>query len=188
MNEPILTLNILPDEDMENPFDWIDQCGEIAHWHPHHRFGSKNEIKLPRDKESIQDWLSTQDQDLVIPLYLYEHSGMTIRTGPFGDPWDSGQVGFIFTTRDRYLSMVEDPPRRYWKAHARKLMQSEVETLDQWLTGDCWGYVIEDQDGSHIDSCWGFYGRKHVEQEANSQLAYFTKKLCTPSLPGLETT
>lgn len=30
----------------------------------------------------------------ILPVYCYEHSGMTIKTGPFGDPWDSGQAGW----------------------------------------------------------------------------------------------
>lgn len=34
--------------------------------------------------------------------------------------------------------------------HARKL-------FGYWAWGDVYGYVIEDSEGEHIDSCWGFY-------------------------------
>ena len=33
----------------------------------------------------------------------------------------------------------------------------EVETYDQYLRGNVYGYVIE-KDGDHIDSCWGYFG------------------------------
>jgi hypothetical protein len=35
---------------------------------------------------------------VVLPLYLYDHSGLTISTSPFSCRWDSGQVGYIHTT------------------------------------------------------------------------------------------
>jgi hypothetical protein len=31
-------------------------------------------------------------------LYLYDHGGITISTGPFSCPRDSGQVGFIYAS------------------------------------------------------------------------------------------
>ena len=33
-------------------------------------------------------------------LYLYDHSGITMSTGSFCDSWDSGQVGFIYVTKE----------------------------------------------------------------------------------------
>lgn len=29
---------------------------------------------------------------------------------------------------------------------------------NQYLLGDVWGFVVEDKDGEHLDSCWGFFG------------------------------
>lgn len=185
MNEPRLTLELIQDTDNdENPFDSMDMLGEIAHWHPRVKLGSRNEVRLGRDQATIEDWLREQTGPC-LPLYLYEHSGMTVRTGPFSDPWDSGQVGFIFTTRERYEKLCGKPTRN-WKAKARKYLAGEVETLDQYLTGDVWGYRIADQNGHEIDSCWGFYGHNNAEKEAQGQLRYWTSHLCTPDLEGLE--
>lgn len=41
--------------------------------------------------------LSRHPDVLLMPLYLYDHSGITISTSEFCDPWDSGQIGFIYT-------------------------------------------------------------------------------------------
>ena len=39
-----------------------------------------------------------------------------------------------------------------------KALIQEIETYDQYLEGDIWGYIVFDEDGEEIDSCWGFYG------------------------------
>lgn len=100
---------------------------------------------------------------IILPLYLYDHSGITIRTSPFHCPWDSGQVGFIYTS-------IESIKKEYSKKKMSKkirqkaidLMVGEVEQYDHYLTGSIYGYQIEPTDKNKSikcdDSCWGFYG------------------------------
>lgn len=38
---------------------------------------------------------------LMLPLYLYDHSGITMNTTGFSCPWDSGQVGWILRLQGR---------------------------------------------------------------------------------------
>lgn len=46
----------------------------------------------------------------VLPLWLYDHSGLAISCGsrvyPFNDRWDSGQIGWIFVPKDKIMSEV----------------------------------------------------------------------------------
>ena len=37
---------------------------------------------------------------LMLPLYLYDHSGITMNTTGFSCPWDSGQVGWIYAFKE----------------------------------------------------------------------------------------
>ena len=37
----------------------------------------------------------------------------------------------------------------------------------QWREGDVHGYVIENGNGDHIDSCWSFYGFDWACESAN---------------------
>ena len=37
-------------------------------------------------------------------------------------------------------------------------LRQEVSAYDDYLTGNCFGYVVERSDGEEIDSCWGFIG------------------------------
>ena len=50
------------------------------------------------------------------------------------------------------------------------LMRAEVETYDQYLTGDIWNVRIETGDGDILDSCGGFYGLDYAKEEGRSML------------------
>jgi hypothetical protein len=96
---------------------------------------------------------------IVIPLYMYDHSGITVQTHPFADPWDSGQIGYIYCTREDIrknwnVKRVTKELRDY----ARKLLEGEVKEYDDYLTGNVYGYTLEDDRGDVFCSCWGYSG------------------------------
>jgi hypothetical protein len=102
---------------------------------------------------------------VVLPLWLLDHSGLAMRTTTFfEDPgnWDSGVVGFIFDT-PRTREMLGTPPDRI-----QEVLQEEVKYYDMYLQGDVWGYEIEDPNGEHVGSCWGFLGFDYCKKEARS--------------------
>jgi hypothetical protein len=43
-----------------------------------------------------------------------------------------------------------------------------VQRYDQYLTGDVWGYVIEDSARNELESCWGFYGERYCQIEGDN--------------------
>lgn len=95
---------------------------------------------------------------VILPLYLYDHSGITMNTTGFHCPWDSGQVGFIHVSledvRSEYgVQRVSGKLRRT----IEDTLRAEVGAYDDYLTGNIYGFVIE-RDGDHVDSCWGFFG------------------------------
>ena len=99
----------------------------------------------------------------VLPLYLMDHSGLSISTGDFQDRWDSGQVGFIYTTAERIKEMGLEGAST---ERLEKALCAEVAVYDQYLSGDVWYYTIEDDNGEVLDSCGGLYGHDYAEQEA----------------------
>lgn len=38
---------------------------------------------------------------IILPLFLYDHSGITMNTSGFNCPWDSGQVGIIYISKKK---------------------------------------------------------------------------------------
>jgi len=112
---------------------------------------------------------------LMLPLYLYDHSGITMRCSAFSCPWDSGQVGFIFVSK----ADARKEFGRLTKATVARIEQSlrgEVETYAQYLEGDVYGYEVEDSDGETLDSCWGFYGIEDCLSEARNSADYHAGK------------
>ena len=95
---------------------------------------------------------------IIFPLYLLDHSGLTISTSDFCDRWDSGQVGWIYMTpKDviREFGKIND----YTMAKAKHLLEREVELYDYYLRGEVYGYQLYDlNEEDEIDSCWGFIG------------------------------
>lgn len=169
MNEPIYTetykghyIKIYRDDDAESPRSW-DNAGTMVCWHNRYNLGDKNGHDFARDvpeeagvevndsPEGLEAYLKDH-KAISLPLYLYDHGGVTMKCGPFGDPWDSGQVGYIYILPETIRKEWGKGKHAY--AQARKCLEAEVKAYDDYLTGEVFGYIIDDGEG---DSCWGFY-------------------------------
>ena len=146
-------LEILYDNNPESPRDW-DNLGTMGYAHRRYVLG---------DKEMEVDELNAIEANdhISLPLYLYDHSGCTMNTTGFSCPWDSGQVGVIFVSKEKVRKEYD------WKVitakrkeQILKYLQGEVDTFDQYLRGDVYGFR-KLVDGVETDSCWGFYGSDH---------------------------
>ena len=95
---------------------------------------------------------------VVLPVYLLDHSGLSVSTHSFNDPWDSGQTGIIFASFDKIREEygVENVTPEI-RSKAEDLLRGEVEQYDAYLNGECYGYELY-KSGEVMDSCWGFTG------------------------------
>jgi hypothetical protein len=115
---------------------------------------------------SIQEYLRVEyGATVVLPLFVYEHSGITMRVGAnvndlasrgrvMGDDagWDTSLVGFIFDTPEN-LAETGCP-----RDQIEEALRAEVEEYAQYLEGAVCGFVVRDTEtDEHLDSCWGFY-------------------------------
>lgn len=158
----MLTLKIFPDEMPESPREW-DNVGTMACWHNRYKLGD-----VQPDVDAPHYIAPIRNTDLILPLYLYDHGGLTISTTPFNCPWDSGPVGYIHAPHDDSVDL-------------ETFLINEVAVYDQYLRGEVYGFVLE-EDGEEIDSCWGFYGydwrnngiAEHVDANALHKVQYMT--------------
>jgi hypothetical protein len=128
------------------------------------KMGHERSSKFAEDNISAIIKKSLEANYIILPLYLYDHSGITISTGPFSCPWDSGQIGYIYITKEK--ARKEYSWKYMTKSRIKRIinyLENEVETYDQYLTGDVYGYRISNEDDDHIDSCWGFYGHDYKD-------------------------
>ena len=161
-------IKIYQDEDPLNPRTEWDNFGHMVCFHGRYTLGDKHTMSI----EDVKDILGRSDV-VALPLYLYDHSGITMSCKPFSCPWDSGQVGIIYVTYEeikKEFSIQKVTPKYIEKI--RKVLMNEVETYDKYLRGDVLGYVIE-KDGRDIDSCWGFYDSvEYLVTECQSHIDY----------------
>lgn len=176
-----------------NPIDprSNDNLGTIACWHRRYTLGDEqisgdvnewlaglvgidindddySEMTLKEVMSKV--WTAIEERYVILPVYIYDHSGITISTGKFSCQWDSGQVGFIYYDKQRNEHEGYTPE---WleKHHKGKsidqviadMLRAEIKEYDQYLTGDVYGFEIfrPDEDitlGSGGESCWGFFG------------------------------
>lgn len=189
-------LRIVIDPEPCNPRTDFDNLATMACWHRRYCLGDadgparlREAVRASRRRRSrrnndLDDPASLAQalagcRDIVwLPLFLYDHSGITMSTSrgyPFNDRWDAGQVGFVFMTRGQILATLASPGARCLttalRAAAAAMMRSEVETYDQFLTGNVFGYVVERENGEHLDSCWGYFGETQCLDEGRAGAA-----------------
>ena len=172
-----ITYRIERDEYPESPRDW-DNFGTMICFHGRYVLGDKDHGFRDSDYNGWDELHGALKKQyaVILPVYMYDHSGLTVRTTPFSCPWDSGQIGFIAVTREKILA-------EYGGKHltknlvtaAEQLLKSEVHAYDQYLSGDVWGYIIE-EDGEFLDSCYGFFGEDYCEAEAKEALKHYQAK------------
>lgn len=156
------TISIYSDDDGENPRDW-NNLGKMVCFYNRYNLGDKHKLSV----EELQKIVARKDV-IAIPLFLYDHSGISMSTGrgyPFNDPWDSGQVGYIYVDYDTIRKEYNIKHiTKAWRAKVEKYLDQEVETYNQYLTGDVYGYVVENDRGENIESCWGIFGREGIKK------------------------
>ena len=119
----------------------------------------------------------TKKGHLISALYLYDHSGITISMSSFSCRWDSGQVGWIYMTKEKIKEEWGEGEEAYEKA--QKCMEDEVQTYDDYITGQVYGFRIEGPDEEELDSCSGYYGddgKKYMIEECKSIIDHYIKK------------
>jgi hypothetical protein len=164
------TLRIVRDFDPENPREW-DNLGKLFLVT---RSGIEiNELGIDMDIGNFQsidemsNWLVEKHGVCVVKnVFKYSHSGVAYNTTGFHCPWDSFQIGFIVCTTTDAEKENFDPCGDMGKIE--NILIGEVEDYSQWASGQVYGFIIEDSDGEHIDSCYGFYGNTNPKENGMS--------------------
>jgi hypothetical protein len=177
----------------DTPRDW-DNLGKMLCWTKHYSLGDikllenysySKECKLQNLTNECNGWNEVEEvlkkefgAVVILPLFLYDHSGLSMKTHPHGQHagWDGGYVGFIYATKEDILKAWDK--KKLTKSlldKAEQCLMGEVETYNQYLQGDVYCFHIEDKDGETIDSCGGYYGLDECIKEVKSQIEYYKK-------------
>ncbi len=160
-------IDIWHDNEPFDPREW-DNIGTMVCFHNRYSLGDKHEF---RDPEHFEEFLiEEKDNIFYLPLYLYDHGGITMKTSPFNCGWDSGQVGYIYMTKKRAEEeRLRDPFHN---------LECEVKQYDPYLVGNCYGYTIVDEKNNILDSVGGFIGYEDFAiEEAKTNADYWERTL-----------
>lgn len=83
-------------------------------------------------------------------LEAYIHSGVRLYlfNGKKKDAWDSSILGAVLVSKEDWKMRTE----------AKGIACGLVESWNQYLSGEVYGFVVEDKEGEEFDSCYGFLG------------------------------
>lgn len=182
-----IDIEISQDEYCESPDHWGNT--DIFLVYNHRQFDVRRKGFEPRD---IFDYLQSLNHPndeydfseyYIFGVDAYIHSGVHLslaNTRNYPDRrWDVSTTGFILVSKkdiDFPLQKKHNPKleNKTNEEIARHYAESLIETWNEYLSGDVWGY------NSEYGSCWGFYGDSGKEQmieEAKSEIDYALKKL-----------
>jgi hypothetical protein len=165
-------LRIIRDEDPISPREW-DNVGTIVARHWRYNLGDDNAPEI--DWSDFDCWEAVEQHlrdeygaTVVLPVYLYDHSGLALSTTPFTCRWDSGRVGAIYATADSVASILGNADVEA----VREALRAEVEEYNRYVEGDVWGFVVQDPWGHVVDSCFGFYDKDDAENQGQASLQH----------------
>ena len=164
---------LTPDNDPIDPDPREDEnLGNMVCFHKRYTLGDKTDLNSDMfgGWQELADYLIKEKKAIIIlPLYLYDHSGISMKVGSFQGllpqghtEFDSGQVGFIYVTKED-LKRIGIP-----KSRAEISLRAEVENYNDYLTGDCYSIVKEtynkDKEQIDYDVCGGYFGYEYAEK------------------------
>jgi len=159
-------IDIYHDDDPSDPREW-GNISKFIFFHSRYSIGDKHNYSTPDAfAEELEDRKKSRKiPPFVFPVYMYDHSGIGFSMSrdryPYNCPWDSGQVGWIVIECGDIRAGFPKLPKAGYYSKAFKIAKSELDTYNDYVQSNVYGYVISNGDRLDPiieDSCWGYYG------------------------------
>jgi hypothetical protein len=180
-------LKIIKEEDPISPREHNSNLFTMYCYHPRYNLGDFTDAS---DRYSTNNFVEVKslleehyNPAIILPLSLYDHSGLAMQIGEFSD-WDISMVGYIYiSARDakNYLNVSEleqvhlDELTRIAEEEVTEYslyLQGEIYRMEviETATCECCGVTREEV----TDSIGGFYGDSPL---SNGMVHYLNKPL-----------
>jgi hypothetical protein len=148
-------------------------------------------------EDAVKDWEDNRldySEYYIFNLSAYIHGSVSLSLGreyPFNDRWDTSSTGFVLVSKKEVDFALQRSSNEILLAKtdeeiAEHYAKNLVETWNTYLEGDVWTMSVELQtvnvandmiiDSEHLDSCGGYYGLEHAEEEMMSYIEYYKKE------------
>ena len=179
-----LSLKVYRDVSPESPREW-DNLGTMLIWNREYNLGDKNPYASKEDfKEATSPesgYFDGKDIAVEIPVAFHDYGGWGAKISETGD---DNATGYIYATKqqiEKEYGQVD--PQTVSKA--RKVLEEEIKTYNQYLMGEIYGFVIKDR-GEVKDSLWGMYAND--EKKLKEEIKYNVPDRYKRLVDGLEAT
>lgn len=181
-------LEIGYDEHAESPRQW-DNLGTIISWHRRYEFTDANCVAASGWRkrntwswEEFEEWWNDGHAGIRLPIYMLDHSGLSVSTKPFGCRFDSGLLGWIYITCDVLTDIIErrkndGDTEEFVRKEMEHHLHNEVEALDRFLRGEIYCYSVKKKSRcnscNHVeldteDGCSGYFSIEDIGSEISS--------------------
>lgn len=159
------TLNIFEDT-IESPRIYYEDTNKtkMICFSRKYNLGDEHDFKNPLE---FKKWYEKHKEEIccIKPLYLYNHSGLSISTTPYNDKFDSGQIGYVYCLKSDF---IEDEKLLDNKIIENQL-EEEINDYDLWLNNipPYYSFEITDENDDRIE-CMGVFeynGLKEMIEE-----------------------
>ena len=150
----------------DNPRNW-DNFSKMVCSHRRYDIGDSHNINF----KDFNSWSEVEEHlikkhgaKVILPVYMYDHGGIDLSHTPYSCSWDSGQVGFIYATKE---SIKKEYGRMTKKVldKVEQVLISKLEVYSYYVSGEV--YLIElFEKGS--DECYdstSIYGYTEMMEE-----------------------
>ena len=151
-------------EELDHPRDpnYCENFGRIICFHKNYIIGDKHEYHtseeliedltrwyIEDDCRSVYELTDDEKREILdkhyiwLPVYAYEHGGLSINTTGFSCRWDSGKVGITFISISDAISYYKSCGLKIpeniepFKEECEKRLDAEVEELNRYFSGVC---------------------------------------------------
>lgn len=141
------------DEHPDDPFKIDAYITTFVLSHKRYNLGNKTSI----DFSTITSWEGVKaaikrefkDALCITPVYMYDHSGISLSNTPFSCPWDSGQVGY---------ALIRKSHLKYWgldvnmtQEELLKRIMDDTFKYSLYLNGE--SYIISLVEHTTCETC-----------------------------------
>ena len=166
------TFKVEIDNDPIDPRELHDVTKLIC-FHKRYSLGDKHDYKAA-DYNSFDEMkraiIKAEKPAVILPLYMYDHSGIALSTTPFSCRWDSGQLGFALIKKDSKRLTAKE------KERLTKVLLACVEEYSQYINGEVYMYTVYDENEDVVECVGGYYKEEDAEEDAKDVIARLEKK------------
>ena len=102
-----------------------------------------------------------RDGGLALPVFVYNHSGVSFSTSndyPYNDPWDAGFVGIAYVSPDKARAeWGETLTPQELRKKCRDSIKNLVSLMNAVAAGECYHVTWYDTECNAVSNCGGFW-------------------------------